>query len=65
MEKIILTDCDGVLLNWEYAFTTWMERHGYVVDPKNPESYDVGDRYGLLKAKKQELVKFFNESSAK
>jgi hypothetical protein len=64
LDKVILTDCDGVLLNWEYAFTTWMERHGYVVDPKNPESYDVGDRYGLLKAKKQELVKFFNESSA-
>lgn len=64
LDKVILTDCDGVLLNWEYAFTTWMERHGYVVDPKNPDAYDVGERYGLLNRKKQELVKFFNESSA-
>lgn len=64
LDKVILTDCDGVLLNWEYAFTTWMERHGYVVDPKNPDAYDVGERYGLLNRKKKELVKFFNESSA-
>ena len=28
-DKVILTDCDGVLLNWEYAFITWMKRHGY------------------------------------
>ena len=64
LDKVILTDCDGVLLNWEYAFTTWMERHGYVIDPKSPDAYDVGERYGLLNRKKQELVKFFNESSA-
>jgi hypothetical protein len=64
LDKVILTDCDGVLLNWEYAFTVWMERHGYVVDGNNPDAYDVGDRYGLLNSKKKELVKFFNESSA-
>ena len=64
LDKVILTDCDGVLLNWEYAFTTWMERHGYAVDPQNPDAYDVGERYGLSGSKKKELVKFFNESSA-
>ena len=64
LDKVILTDCDGVLLNWEYAFTTWMERHGYAVDPQNPDAYDVGERYGLSDSKKKELVKFFNESSA-
>ena len=26
--KIILTDCDGVLLDWEKAFTEWMESKG-------------------------------------
>lgn len=64
LDKVILTDCDGVLLNWEYAFTVWMERHGYVVYDSNPDAYDVGDRYGLSNSKKKELVKFFNESSA-
>ena len=29
MEKIIVTDCDGVLLNWEYAFCAWMSQRGY------------------------------------
>jgi hypothetical protein len=60
----ILTDCDGVLLNWEYAFNTWMQRHGYVEVKDAHQYYDVGDRYGLTVEKKKELVKFFNESAA-
>jgi hypothetical protein len=64
LNKVILTDCDGVLLNWEYAFTVWMERHGYAPVPENATSYDVGERYGLTKNEKTKLVKFFNESSA-
>lgn len=60
----ILTDCDGVLLNWEYAFNTWMQRHGYVEVAGAHHYYDVGDRYGLSNKKKVELVKFFNESAA-
>jgi hypothetical protein len=27
--KIILTDCDGVSLDWEYAFDVWMREHGF------------------------------------
>ena len=30
-DKVILTDVDGVLLDWEYAFTQWMEKHNYEV----------------------------------
>lgn len=60
----ILTDCDGVLLNWEYAFNTWMQRHGYKEKPDAYRYYDVGDRYGISKEEKTRLVKFFNESSA-
>ena len=26
-DRIILTDVDGVLLDWEFAFHTWMEEH--------------------------------------
>lgn len=64
LDKVILTDCDGVLLNWEYAFTTWMDRHGYEIVPENRYAYDVGERYGLENEEKKKLVKFFNESSA-
>ena len=27
--KIILTDCDGVVLDWEEGFPIWMEIHGH------------------------------------
>ena len=27
--KIILTDCDGVVLDWEFAFSNWMEHRGH------------------------------------
>ena len=26
--KVILTDCDGVLLNWGYAFSIYMQQQG-------------------------------------
>tara|TARA_R110000868_G_scaffold140545_2_gene356287 strand:- start:3041 stop:3619 length:579 start_codon:yes stop_codon:yes gene_type:complete len=63
MDKLILTDVDGVLLNWEYAFNIWMQRHGYKLG-KNANSYDMGERYDLTDVKKRELVKYFNESAA-
>jgi hypothetical protein len=64
LNKVILTDCDGVLMNWEYAFNTWMQAHGYEMTASGPGHYDMGDRYGLANAEKKRLVKFFNESAA-
>lgn len=63
LNKVILTDCDGVLMNWEYAFSVWMDTHGYEKNG-NPLSYDIGDRYGLSNKEKKKLVKMFNESAA-
>lgn len=63
LNKVILTDCDGVLMNWEYAFTVWMEQHGFEVKG-DPTAYDIGKRYGLTKERKEEMVRFFNESAA-
>lgn len=63
LNKVILTDCDGVLLNWEYAFSVWMERHNYTIKG-DPYVYDIGERYGISNDEKKRLVKFFNESSA-
>jgi len=64
MEKIILTDCDGVLLNWEYAFNVWIESHGYKMVEGGANYYDMGKRYGLSKEKAKEKCKIFNESAA-
>ena len=60
-DKVILVDCDGVLLDWMYAFQQWMKRHGYIM--KNPDVYDVGVMYGLERNEKRRLCRMFNESA--
>ena len=59
--KVILTDCDGVLLDWEYAFETWMRTKGYVI--KTREVYDQSERFGIDKLKLKDLIRDFNESA--
>ena len=59
--KLILTDCDGVLLDWEYAFNIWMTEKGYTL--LEPLSYNISKRYNIPKDKANSLVKFFNESA--
>lgn len=64
MNKIILTDADGVLLDWEYAFDVWMRTHGFnKVDGGNLK-YDIGKRYGIDKEQGKKLIKIFNESAS-
>ena len=61
---VILTDVDGVLLNWEYAFNVWVQQQGYQLVDGWEDHYDMHTRYGMLPEKKKELIKFFNESAA-
>jgi FMN phosphatase YigB (HAD superfamily) len=61
--KVILTDVDGVLLDWEYAFTMWMEKHGYVVQKGFESEYNIARRYGLNGLDKERIVRMFNESA--
>lgn len=61
-EKVILTDCDGVLLDWEYAFTSWMLRHGY--NPVDETQYDINKRFDIERPFSKKLVRMFNESAA-
>jgi len=60
-EKVILTDCDGVLLDWSYAFDRWMARHGYRIQV--PETYNIAKKYDLGTVVKERLVRMFNESA--
>lgn len=64
MNKIILTDADGVLLNWEYAFCTWMEQHGYTQVKEGNKEYDIAKRFNITKEEAKAKVKIFNESAA-
>ena len=59
--KVILTDCDGVMLDWEYAFDQWMKRHGYIV--KVTGDYRMDIKYGLEYNETKRLVRMFNESA--
>jgi len=60
-EKVILTDCDGVILDWEYSFTQWMRRHGYA--PFDESQYNVNERFNLERPFAKKLVRMFNESA--
>ena len=60
--RLILTDCDGVLLNWTYAFDVWLQQHGHV--RLRTDTYCLQETYGITAAQKKEYVKTFNESAA-
>ena len=60
-DKVILVDCDGVLLDWEYAFDSWMNRHGYKIDDMN--CYDMSTKYAIEKPESKKLIRMFNESA--
>jgi len=62
-EKVILTDCDGVLLDWSYGFSQWMDRHGYVADDTYSQDYAMMNRYGITKEESRRLIRMFNESA--
>lgn len=63
-EKVILTDCDGVLLDWEYKFHGWMSDRGYVLGPRESETYDIAEKYGITNKESKQLVRAFNESAS-
>lgn len=63
-ENVILTDVDGVLLNWEYAFAIWMEQHGFEKIPGGMLNYSISQRYNIADEQSRRLIKMFNESAA-
>ena len=64
--KLILSDCDGVLSDWEWAFHIWMQERGYTLKADAKHHYlvhhmfnDIDDMYEARR-----LIKTFNESAA-
>lgn len=64
MKKIILTDADGCILDWEYAFDVWMQQHGFQKQEGGQLVYSIGKRYGIDVEQGKKLIKIFNESAA-
>jgi len=62
-DKVILTDVDGVLFDWEYSFNKWMSRHGYTINPEHYNDYLMDKKYGIDKKESKRLIRMFNESA--
>ena len=64
MKKTILTDVDGVLLNWEYAFEVWMLEQGF--KPNTPSGqpgvhhYKQEEKYGISKEQAKRYKEYQN-----
>lgn len=62
-EKVILTDCDGVLMDWLYSFNNWMrDQHG--LTPYRSDTYNLAHTYGIQSSRASNLVKEFNASAS-
>ena len=63
-KKIIVTDVDGVILNWEDAFQVWMEHQGFKKVLKHKLIYNAASQFNLSKEEGKKWVKLFNQSAA-
>ena len=72
--RIILTDVDGVLLEWEHHFTKWMlqrtlfdERgsryYPYSLLPDKQNTYEMAERFGLTIKEIRKEIREFNRSA--
>ena len=57
----IIVDCDGVLLDWAYAFNVWMLEQGYK-KISNTNSYSLSLIYGISDDEATRQIRKFNES---
>jgi beta-phosphoglucomutase-like phosphatase (HAD superfamily) len=65
LDRLILVDCDGVLLDWEWAFSVWMQERGYTQTPQAKQYYSISDQFnGVSKTEAKKFTKLFNESAA-
>ena len=73
-DRIILTDVDGVLLEWESHFTEWMLQRNYYDDqeqrvypykllPDKQNTYEMADRFGLSIIQIRKEIREFNKSA--
>ena len=72
--RIILTDVDGVLLEWERHFTDWMLQRSYYNNneeriylykllPNKQNTYEMAERFGLSVPEIRKEIREFNKSA--
>jgi len=61
-DKLILVDCDGVLLEWQYSFYKWMAARGY--HPVTYTEYDMGKTFNMPRDEAKKMCEYFNCSAA-
>lgn len=59
-DKVILTDCDGVLLDWEFHFYRWLERTEGL--HRLSDDYNVAKAVGVAQKTGSKYVNLFNRS---
>ncbi len=63
-DKLILTDVDGVVLNWERHFHDYMREHGHWRDPSVPEGYWKELNYPRISGEEtRQMVVHYNTSA--
>lgn len=60
-DKHILTDSDGVLVNWNDAFSKFMEEHGHPIVPEKVDNYIISVRHNIPNEDAVKLIREFNE----
>lgn len=60
-EKIILTDVDGCLVDWNISFHSWMQSQNH--ERKMPTARMIEDQYELPMAEVRKLIRTFNDSN--
>jgi hypothetical protein len=64
-KNLILTDADGVLLDWEWAFSVWMQEKGYKLAEGHKKTYALHHWFTDLELPDaRKLIIQFNESAA-
>jgi hypothetical protein len=72
--RIILTDVDGVLLEWEHHFTKWMQLRSYFnkqgtriypykLSDNSQDDYDMSKRFEVSKETISQEIREFNRSA--
>ncbi|PHS22093.1 MAG: hypothetical protein COA84_13000 [Robiginitomaculum sp.] len=60
--KVIITDADGVILDWQYSFTQWMARKG--LQPHRTDLYNLALCYGIGSVDMMRYITEFNNSAS-
>jgi 5'(3')-deoxyribonucleotidase len=64
MKKVLLTDVDGVLVDWIGSFGKFAEKKGFNLKMPTPKTWEMTEWFGETPEKIDELIKEFNGSES-